>query len=287
MDNGGRLGIWDFDIDSWHEKACFKAGRNLTQDEWGLYFPHEPYRATCPQFAENPDQAEIDFSDISTRIREIDDMVQVFIPSGEFEYGSSTWTDDGGIFRIIDLDAFWIDQTEVSNAQYQLCVAAGACTPPASNSSETRTGGYYGSETYAAYPVVFISFSQAEEYCRWVGGRLPLETEWEKAARGTSGYDYPWGNSPPEPDYVNFHYLNPDTVAVDSYPAGASPYGVLNMAGNVSEWAYDYPMEGESDLPLRIRGGAYDDTYVYTWMIESSFDGYYWNDIGFRCVDDE
>ena len=288
MDDGGTLHIWDFDIESWYDKACLKAGRNLTPNEWELYFPHEGYRNTCPQFEDKSTQSTLDLSAYTARMRKIDNMIQVFVPQGEFEYGSRSWTEDNTPYRIIELDSFWIDQTEVTNSQYKFCVDSGSCTQPANNSSETRNGNYYGSGTYADYPVVFVTIDQAEEYCRWAGGRIPLETEWEKAARGTSGYDYPWGNSPPDSTLVNFHYLHNDTTKVGSYPAGASPYGALDMAGNVYEWTIDVD-EGESETlyPGVLKGEAFVHPDVKTWMRMGAFDGYYASSIGFRCVTDE
>jgi formylglycine-generating enzyme required for sulfatase activity len=124
----------------------------------------------------------------------------------------------------------------VSNAQYQECVAAGACSAAACSGE-------------ANHPVICINWKQASAYARWVGGRLPTEAEWEKAARGTDARTYPWGNQ------FDGSKLNvkgtgghEKLAPVGSYPAGASPYGALDMAGNVWEWVADYY-------------GWYDDTY--------------------------
>lgn len=188
----------------------------------------------------------------------IDGMLQLFIPEGEFLMGSPDGDPD--VFaherpqHSVWLDAFWIDQVEVTNAMYAQCVAAGACTPPRTVASNTRTT-YYGNPAYDAYPVVWVDWSQARAYCQWSGRRLPTEAEWEKAARGMSGQYYPWGDQPVEPamsaqfsdistSCARAHYAGcepfQDTDAVGVRPAGASPYGALDMAGNVWEWVSDW-----------------------------------------------
>lgn len=166
-----------------------------------------------------------------------DDMTQVYIPAGKFLMG----TDDPAVEKSnpqheVTLSAYWIDQIEVTNAMYLRCVEAGACDEPYLHGEHP----YYDKPGYENYPVVFVTWFSAKKYCAWAGRRLPTEAEWEKAARGIDGRSYPWGESAPEPALANFGGLLNSPLPVDRYPGGASPFGVLNMAGNVREWVSDW-----------------------------------------------
>jgi len=223
-------------------------------------------------------------------------MEMVYVPEGSFEMGSITGDEDEKPVRLIYLDAYWIDKYEVTNAQYAQCVSEGACTRPGSTSSYTREN-YFGNASYTDYPVVHITWYQAQNYCQWTGGNLPTEAQWEKAARGTDKREYPWGNEVPDYDRANYDLSIGDTTSVGSYSSGASPYGAMDLAGNVGEWVQDgfapYSLEkvynpiGTFNTPYRaIRGGNYFDLpsdirSAYRFYGEPNLSGY---DIGFRCT---
>jgi len=132
---------------------------------------------------------------------------------------------------------------------------------------------YYNNSKYDNYPVVYINWQEAVQYCTWVNRRLPTEAEWEKAARGTDGRSYPWGNEEPNSKLANYQDNIGTPLPVDRYPLGASPYGVLNMAGNVREWLADWyngstyqedhsvnPLGPETGIERSMRGGHFSDT---------------------------
>ncbi|MBI3165822.1 MAG: formylglycine-generating enzyme family protein, partial [Chloroflexi bacterium] len=163
-----------------------------------------------------------------TMISEKDGMVLVYVPEGEFTMGSNDSPDEQPVHQV-DLVAFWMDQTEVTNAMYAKCAADGACEPPLSTRSYTREN-YYGNSDFSDYPVLHVDWNMAKAYCSWAGRRLPTEAEWEKAARGTDGRTYPWGEAI-SCDKANYYdgskYCIGDTTQAGSYPDGASIYGAL------------------------------------------------------------
>ena len=174
----------------------------------------------------------------NTWTRPADGMVMVYVPEGNFTMGTTEKPAEQPIHQVY-LDAYWIDRTEVTNALYAKCVEAGKCLPPELNNSITHPS-YYGNPQYSDYPVIYVNWKQAQAYYEWSGARLPTEAQWEKAERGTDGRLYPWGNALPTKDLENFNKIVGDTTAVGSYPSGASPYGALDMAGNVWNWTADW-----------------------------------------------
>jgi len=225
----------------------------------------------------------------------------VLVPAGEFLMGSTDAGSGEKPQHKVYLDAYLIDRTEVTNAMYARCVAAGACKPPSSLSSSERSS-YYGNSRFDLYPVIYVSWDDARSYCQWAGGRLPTEAEWEKAARGTDGRIYPWGNEGPTCDRVNYDggKCVGDTAPVGAYPQGASPYGALDMAGNVWEWVADWYQDTYyASAPTRnppgpgsgqyrvLRGGGW---FRYDGDLRAAYRHHFYyptgqsNDIGFRCV---
>ena len=200
------------------------------------------------------------------------------------------------------LDAFWIYRTEVTNAMYQRCVEVQACPIPAWNHSNTRSE-YYENPTYDDYPVIYVSWVHATSYCKWAGGRLPTEAEWEKAARGTDGRIFPWGDTTPSSQQANFRDSgNQDTVLVGTYPSAITPYGVLDMAGNVWEWTFDWFQSAYYDVsphenPIGpatgstrvMRGGSWHNSAdgVRTVARASIKPEDTFNTLGFRCAQGE
>jgi formylglycine-generating enzyme required for sulfatase activity len=205
--------------------------------------------------------------DGSPGMRYKDDMAVVYVAAGEFLMGAED--DDEAPRHRVYLGGFWIDKTEVTNAQYRRCVEAGACQPPAQDRSSTRDR-YYGNPEYDDYPVIYVSWYDARAYCAWAGGRTPSEAQWEKAAGGTGGRGFPWGDDP-DPSRLNSLERGPgDTTPVSNYQPTSSPYGALDMSGNVREWTYSlyrpYPYrdddgreEKESSGLRVLRGGSWHD----------------------------
>jgi formylglycine-generating enzyme required for sulfatase activity len=170
------------------------------------------------------------------------DSMLVTIPAGEFLMGDEK--------RDVYVDAFRVDKYPVTNVQYQRFVAAAGHNPP----DHWEDGAFPADR--AIHPVVYVSWQDAMAYAEWAGKRLPSEEEWEKAARGDDGREYPWGDQSPSPELCNFGENEGGTTPVGRYsPQGDSPYGCVDMAGNVWEWT---ATEVESRYKV-LRGGSWYD----------------------------
>jgi serine/threonine-protein kinase len=270
----------------------------------------------------------------SKQISAKDGMVMVFVPEGDFQMGSDDDTDYDKPEHTVWLDAFWIDQTEITNTQFEKFVketnyktdaelAGWSYVFNTSSSTWPKTEGANWQhprgpasnlDGLGDHPVGYVSWNDAAAYCKWAGRRLPSEAEWEKAARGTDGRLYPWGNQKPGGNLLNFADKssasdfadkNVDdgfafTSPVGHYPEGASPYGALDMAGNVWEWVNDWyrpdyylsqtiwsnPVGPPAWAGKVLRGGSWDDTGRVTRSILRL--AYYPMDwyayFGFRCA---
>ena len=272
-----------------------------------------------------------------TFARSSDGMALVYVPAGEFQMGSDRegicyarklcqqYGGKGAIAtcgtaafaneqpaHTVELSAFWIDRTEVTNGQYRRCVEAGACSPPDQTGSYTREA-YFGEPGFDDYPVIWVTWQQATDYCSWAGSRLPTEAEWEYAARGPQSWIFPWGND------LNLSRLNycdascatgvtdqlfddgyPETAPVGSFPTGVSWCGALDMAGNVREWIGDWfayygkdrqvnpsgPASGQSRIP---KGGCWLDTPDDTRCANRGENApdYARHKVSFRCAVDD
>ncbi len=220
------------------------------------------------------------------------------IPGGSFLMGSETGEPNERPEHPVTLDPYFIDLFEVSNEQYQACVAEGGCTQ-ANLRNSFRRAGYRDDPAFANYPVMGVTWNQANTYCTWAGKRLPTEAEWEFAASGPDNFTWPWGN---EFDATLSAANSLDTEPVDDFPEGVSPFGIFNMAGNVNEWVLDRfdgnfyanspernPVNLDSGSSQIYRGGSFDNTNGAFFTTSrryvvgaNTFDV----DIGFRCAQD-
>lgn len=253
----------------------------------------------------------------STQVSPLDDMVMVYVPAGEFMMGSGMEDDDNSPLHTVYMDAYWIDQTEVTNVMFAKFVDETGYITQAEK--DGWSWDYHDSKWYKTsgadwrhpdgpdssiggledHPVIRVSWDDAQAYCSWAGRRLPTEAEWEKAARGKTGVLYPWGNGSPSASLLNFNSNIGTTTPVGSYPLSPSPYGVLDMAGNVWEWvadryAKDYYSNSPYENPLGpktgqgrgMRGGSWvwgEDTVRVTYREWGRQDESYWS-TGFRCA---
>jgi len=225
----------------------------------------------------------------------------VLIPAGEFTMGSDNRLPDEGPEHKVTLDAFYIDIYEVTNLQYKKF----------NDATRRRSPTHFRNRTFpegkADHPVTYVSWEDADAYCKWAGKRLPTDEEWEKAARGTDGRIFPWGN---EFDVKNANTplrwqqigAFGDTTPVGSFEGGVSPYGVYDMSGNVWEWTASwykaYPnnkvaSESYGERYKTLKGGSWFDCSFYNCGISAPvFNRAFFsirtkNDsFGFRCAKD-
>jgi len=215
--------------------------------------------------------------------------VRVVVPAGPSKQGSTKGDEDERPERTVVVKAFAIDRTEVTRARYAACVAARKCKPIPIHVAAAAGP----ADADGELPVTGVSWADAQAYCKFAGGRLPTELEWEKAARGADGREYPWGDelACARANWGNFDGEGPCAgknpgrpVRVGSYPTGASSYGALDLGGNVWEWVAD-KYEDEPDRRV-VRGGSCCSYFVgpraanrNAWAPEHRD-----ADLGFRCA---
>jgi formylglycine-generating enzyme required for sulfatase activity len=232
-----------------------------------------------------------------------DGALMVLIPAGEFWMGSpdNEGQEDEHQRHRVYLESYFMDRFEETVSRYAEFL----------RSTDRQAPDYWdqvNTSQHGNLPVVGVDWHDAEAYCLWAGKRLPTEAEWEKAARGTDGRTYPWGNEQPTPMLANFgkqyergNPYNESLAPVDSYEAGKSPYGLHNMAGNVWEWTADWydghfytqspqrnPKGRPSGTDKVIRGGSWfhipadlRSTNRFRVIPTKRY-----NSIGFRCAQD-
>lgn len=220
----------------------------------------------------------------------------VLVPAGKFTMGSSTGDVDEQPAHQVYIDAFSMDKYEVTVGQYAAFLQAEGMDPPLDWKVMNQPA-------YQKRPVVSVDWADAAAYCKWAGKRLPTEAEWEKAARGTDGRLYPWGNDPPTPRHAKYGKTgshNHTTLApVGTLEDGKSPYGIYDMAGSVWEWVSDWydsdyyksspsqnpmgPSSGESKV---LRGGSWgsDPQHLRSALRYYHRSGHRHKDYGFRCA---
>jgi len=228
-----------------------------------------------------------------------DGMVMVYVPADNFLMGAVDSDPNPQANakpqHTVYLDAFWIDQTDVTNAMYAKCVSASTCEKPISARPYADP---YSNSLFYNHPVVYVNWYMADTYCKWAGRQLPTEAQWEKAARGTDGRIYPWGNNAPTTKLLNFGNNIGDTTEVGKYPNGASIYGALDMEGNVTQWVADWysdtyyqnspvsnPLGPDSGQYRVSRGGSCNSGQYYIGSairipINPKVTDY---EVGFRC----
>jgi formylglycine-generating enzyme required for sulfatase activity len=195
-----------------------------------------------------------------------DGAPMVKVPAGKFQMGCDpadkeacgdhTQTNQGPL-HAVTVSAFEIDKFEVSQSLYASCVKASACTRPSKK---------FNPDQYGNFPVAWVTWRQADAYCKWAGKRLPTEAEWEKAARGTDARKFPWGNDALDCNLANYENCKNSTDEVKAHDKGQSPFGAVNMLGNVAEWVsdwYDPDYYGTPAAASDPQGAAKGDNKIF------------------------
>lgn len=261
----------------------------------GEALPGTPPDAGAPAPGEPAPLPAVDLSGVEAGATMLwyDNSLLVFVPGGEFTMGGDM--PDNPV-HTVQVDDLWAYKTKVTNDMYRLCVSAGACTPPAGELPMPD----YLQPAIKDHPVVGVTWEQAQDYCTWMGARLPTEAEWEKIARGPDGNVYPWGDGAPGCDLLNYETCElGSTSRVYEYPDGQSHYQAADMAGSAHEWVSDWygsnyyelspeenPAGPESGLVRSVRGSSFR---TLEGELASSrrygFEpGRQRDDLGFRCV---
>jgi formylglycine-generating enzyme required for sulfatase activity len=269
--------------------------------------PEEPgpdQAPTSPQSSEEDVETGIDTCDLpeGTRMTWFDLSTFIFIRENSYSMGFDQPDEelDFEPAHQVSLDPYWMHETEVTNRQYTNCVAAGVCDPPVIPEEYQYR---FESPEYLDEPVVGVSWEDADAYCEWIGARLPTEAEWEMAARGKESSTYPWGEDEPNCEYANYEgCLDPEAprpLTTGLYPEGESPFEMLDMAGNVNEWVYDWygedyyqnspdanPTGPETGEQRVWRGGGFTTTadQLQTYLRYSLEPEESQPDLGFRCA---
>jgi formylglycine-generating enzyme required for sulfatase activity len=225
------------------------------------------------------------------------------VPAGKLEMGcphyAANCPEDEKPAHPIELGAYYIDRTEVTVGQFRRCVQSGGCREPGSGAEDCNGLRSERSD----HPVNCVDWGQADGYCRWANKRLPTEAEWEKAARGTDGRTYPWGEQRPSCELAIMDEGGrgcgrDSTWPVGSRPAGESPYGASDMVGNVSEWVADGydpayyansprhdPRAQAVSSPRVHRGGSWRQTGPLRATSRDHWKPELWSiHLGFRCA---
>jgi formylglycine-generating enzyme required for sulfatase activity len=235
----------------------------------------------------------------------------VHVPAGPFVMGADSGATNQQPVRTVALDSFLIDVYEVTNARFADFLNSEGPEDPTGTPyinlagrvvRVVETDGRFepASLSDSGTPVVHVTWVGAQAYCTWASMRLPSEAEWEKSARGTDGRLYPWGNEAPTGGFLNYNKNVGMPTEIGSYPRGVSPYGALDMAGNVFEWVADYyqsdyytsaptdnPTGPESGTFRVFRGGSHPalvDAWVQATYRQPASEVSGLVDVGFRCA---